>query len=116
MFMEQRPAGRRASARSRTCSRSRTLLVALILIAPTTLLTLAHASPPDQTWIQGIYDDADSDDVVLLLTSATADVSLSGVPELQPISPVIRRLTPKGDRAGLEPSTSILHARAPPSS
>jgi len=32
------------------------------------LTALAYASPPDPSWIPGIYDDADYDDVVLLLT------------------------------------------------
>lgn len=29
------------------------------------LTSLCYASPPDQTWIAGLYDDADHDDVVL---------------------------------------------------
>jgi len=49
-----------------------TLLVvgAIALLAP-----LAHASPPDPAWIAGFWDNADYDDVVLLVTSAvgTAD-------------------------------------------
>jgi hypothetical protein len=32
---------------------------------------LAHASPPDPVWIPGIYDDADFDDVVVAVVSAT---------------------------------------------
>ena len=35
---------------------------------------LAHASPPDPTWIAGIYDDADHDDVILLLLGLDAFV------------------------------------------
>src|SRR5215468_567512 len=42
-------------------------LLALLIIAP---VTLAHASPPDQTWLAGVYDQSDFDDVVGLLTSA----------------------------------------------
>jgi hypothetical protein len=42
----------------------------LLLLVPLVWLTpLAYASPPDQTWIGGFYDDADYDDVVLLATS-----------------------------------------------
>jgi Mn2+/Fe2+ NRAMP family transporter len=40
------------------------------------LVALAHATPPDQTWRGGIYDDADLDDVVLIVT---AQVGLAGV-------------------------------------
>jgi hypothetical protein len=35
------------------------------------LLPLAYASPPDPTWIAGIYDNADYDDVVALVTDGT---------------------------------------------
>src|SRR5215467_8769039 len=43
------------------------MLLVLLMIAP---VTLAHASPPDQTWLAGVYDQTDFDDVVCLLTSA----------------------------------------------
>ena len=43
------------------------MLLGLVMIVP---VTLAHASPPDQTWLAGVYDQADFDDVVGLLTSA----------------------------------------------
>jgi hypothetical protein len=43
------------------------MFLALLIIAP---VTLAHARPPDQTWLAGVYDQADFDDVVGLLTSA----------------------------------------------
>ena len=36
------------------------------------LLPLAHASPPDPTWIAGIYDDADLDEAVAAVTNADA--------------------------------------------
>jgi len=44
------------------------LLAALLL----TLTPLAYANPPDPTWILGVWDDDDFDDVVGLVTSATA--------------------------------------------
>ena len=47
-----------------------TLIPLLGLILPT-LATLAHASPPDETWLPGIYDDADFDDVITLITSSS---------------------------------------------
>src|SRR5206468_12474943 len=44
--------------------------LALLVLVPLVWLTpLAYASPPDQTWIGGFYDDADYDDVVLLAMS-----------------------------------------------
>src|SRR5215813_15113194 len=54
------------------------MLLALLIIAP---VTLAHASPPDQTWIPGIYDQADFDDVVGLLTSVLGDADFAAAPE-----------------------------------
>jgi hypothetical protein len=44
-----------------------------------TLVAFAHASPPDETWRPGVYDEADFDDVIDLI------VSLSGaVPDSAP--------------------------------
>src|SRR5262245_14129253 len=54
------------------------MLLALLLIAP---VTLAHASPPDQTWLAGVYDQADFDDVVGLLTSALEASGSTSAPE-----------------------------------
>ena len=47
----------------------RSLLALLLLVPLVWLPPLAYASPPDQTWIGGLYDDADYDDVVLLAMS-----------------------------------------------
>jgi len=41
-------------------------LLGLVLL---TLVAFAHASPPDQTWQPGIYDDADFDDVIAIIVS-----------------------------------------------
>src|SRR5437899_11933093 len=44
--------------------------LALLVLVPLVWLTpLAYASPPDQTWIGGFYDDADYDDVGVLAMS-----------------------------------------------
>ncbi len=48
---------------------SRRILTLLLLVPLVWLTPLAYASPPDQTWIGGFYDDADYDDVVLLALS-----------------------------------------------
>jgi hypothetical protein len=57
------------------------MLLALLIIAP---VTLAHASPPDQTWLAGVYDQADFDDVVGLLTSALGAIDSTVTPEAGP--------------------------------
>jgi hypothetical protein len=46
--------------------------VAWLGLLVATLPALAHASPPDPTWIGGIYDGADLDDAVLAATSTDA--------------------------------------------
>jgi len=53
------------------------MLLALLIITP---VTLAHASPPDQTWTPGVYDQADFDDVVGLLTSTLEVTDSTAVP------------------------------------
>ena len=57
------------------------MLLVLLLIAP---VTLAHASPPDPTWLAGVYDQADFDDVVGLLTSAVEVTDSTTAPEAGP--------------------------------
>src|SRR5262245_49975055 len=54
------------------------MLLTLVIIAP---FTLAHASPPDQTWIAGFYDQADFDDVVGFLTSVLEATDSTAAPE-----------------------------------
>lgn len=44
----------------------------LLLFLVGGLTPLAYASPPDPSWIGGIYDDADYDDVIVMITSAAA--------------------------------------------
>ena len=44
----------------------------LLLSSLVALPALAFASVPDPTWIAGLYDGADADDVILAVTSADA--------------------------------------------
>jgi hypothetical protein len=43
-----------------------------LVFALFTLTSLCYATPPDQTWIAGLYDDADHDDVVLAVLDTIA--------------------------------------------
>ncbi len=45
--------------------RARVALALLLLLGLSGLTPLAYASPPDPSWVRGIYDDADYDDVVV---------------------------------------------------
>src|SRR5215510_16109474 len=77
------------------------MLLVLLVIVP---VTLAHASPPDQTWLPGVYDQADFDDVVALLTSARDATDSTAAPEAS----VCFALAPK-----LCPATVACPASAP---
>jgi len=85
------------------------LLLTLIALAP-----LAAASPPDPLWIAGIYDAADSDDVVQLLTALDGAVDgrsviagpvsiISGIPLTALLA--IRDSTPRHIRARAPPKS-----------
>jgi len=80
------------------------LLIVLLLLAPVALPGLAHASPPDPTWIQGIYDD---DDV-----SGTGHVP--GPVDLPLVAPLIGALTTAPGPIPLRVWVSSAQSRAPP--
>ena len=92
----------------------RALLTLIVLATGLALPCLAHASPPDPSWIPGVYDDADFDDVVVRVTSGTGSVG--------PEPPDTQRLGPwPAERVGHRPEpavescrTSAGHGRAPP--
>jgi hypothetical protein len=92
------------------------LLVALLLIALATLQTLAYASPPDPSWIPGIYDDADFDDVVVLITSGTGDVGPALPADSHSTLLLVERPAQPTERASLAVSVSAVRPRAPPPS
>lgn len=52
----------------------RILPVALAVVLMWALPVLAHASPPDPSWVPGFYDDGDYDDVVTLVLTVTGHV------------------------------------------
>jgi len=58
----------------------RSVLALAFLVVLGGLGPLAHASPPDPTYIPGFYDDADYDDVILLVLSAVG--LLDGAPSV----------------------------------
>jgi len=56
------------------------ILIALVIA----LAPIAWASPPDPTWISGVYDDADFDDVVTYLTSGSLAIPALPVVDVVP--------------------------------
>ncbi len=71
--------------------RSGAMLLVLLVIVP---VMLAHASPGDQTWIVGIYDQADFDDVVGLLTFALEASGSTTAPDAGPCLALAPKLCP----------------------
>jgi hypothetical protein len=92
----------------------RDVLVAVTLVLLATMSSFAYASPPDPSWVHGIYDDADFDDVVGLVMQAAAVVGPADLTGLQLMPPLaaVAALLPEQSPSSL--SISTLHARAPP--
>ena len=85
------------------------LFACLISITP-----LAYASPPDPTWTEGIYDDADGDDIVVSLTGAAWVVELTPPVSLAPLFvaiPFAPAASPRIVSTALRPTPP---GRAPP--
>jgi hypothetical protein len=86
------------------------LLSSLLLLA-----TLAYASPPDPSWISGLYDDADFDSIIGLITSDAGVVEALGVSGPGPTAVVV--IIVGSDQEPLPgPSPSSDAIRAPPAS
>jgi hypothetical protein len=91
-------------------------LLPVLLVVLSAILPLAYASPPDPSWVKGIYDGADFDDVVVFITS--------GAGAVEPFLQVDFRLVPPfagyaflpTEDTALTLSRSSLQARAPPAS
>ena len=86
---------------------------ALILASLALLLALAYASPPDPSWIPGIYDDADYDDVVTLVMATTATVA-HVTTDSRPTTLLVERVPPFIQVVTVTPSRFARSARAPP--
>lgn len=94
----------------------RSLLIGVIGGVLAAISTLAYASPPDPWWVPGVYDDADLDSLIVLVTSATGAADARGATALDR-SPAGTTPHPFQTDARLATHfTATLHARAPPSS
>ena len=75
---------------------------------------LAYASSPDPSWIGGIYDGSDYDDVVVLVTFATSGVSLAPVADLHLDLRVMGSILPSASPAIPALWASAVLSRGPP--
>jgi len=91
------------------------VLTLFLVAVVTALVPLAQASPPDQTWLGGFYDNADYDDVVLSITSTTATAETTPPSDLGPTRTVVGSLPIS--RQPVPPITAPApqQPRAPPS-
>ena len=90
------------------------LLVLSLIAAVLALAPAAHASPPDQSWIPGLYDDADFDDVILLITSNLSAIHPSVGCSLRPAASVDGLVTPMNTEPRSLCAQSSALSRAPP--
>jgi hypothetical protein len=94
-----------------------TLHVGLVIVMVTmvaALAPLASATPPDQTWIAGIYDNADFDDVVLLIASSVGLAAPPGPLESKASFPSVELAPRPDDWPGPRVNVAYEHTRAPP--
>ncbi len=88
-----------------------------LLVAVLSALTpLAYASPPDPSWVSGFFDEDDSDDAVVFITSSSA--TLDQFPtRTWNFFPVSWPAPAREDRnSAPAPYSSAVDVRAPPSS
>src|SRR5215475_11140163 len=93
----------------RAISTSLPIVAALILLP-----TIAFANPPDPSWIAGIYDGADGDDVVIFLYEIVA-VSVAAARELIPVGCLLETRTERIRDGALGKQLTVA-PRAPPAS
>lgn len=65
---------------------SRTILTLVVVALVLALTPLAYADPPDPSWIAGLWDDDDFDDVVGYITSAAGMLPAPVACELRPVA------------------------------
>jgi hypothetical protein len=91
-------------------------LFALLLLLPSVaaLPALAYASPPDPSWIQGVFDGADYDDIVVLVSATVALSDMFPDVAFWLSRPLIGNAPHVEGSVGSTPTLSPLQPRAPP--
>lgn len=89
---------------------------AVVALTVATLTPLAYATPPDQTWIAGLYDNADYDDVVVLVTSTASVENAPPEHRFELVRVVEATLLARGTPPVDAPSHAFFGPRAPPAS
>jgi hypothetical protein len=92
----------------------RFLALGILLGVLPLLMPLAHASPPDPSWIDGIYDDADFDSVVALVTSSTAVIEPFPLDDAASVALAILSIPLLEEWSHASWAPLFTHARPPP--
>lgn len=92
------------------------LIAVLLTVALATLTPLAHGSPPDPTWIAGLYDDADHDDAILAVTASIASLDRQPLHDPHCVDFALALVLPFDEGLHATTSLSSNHTRAPPAS
>ena len=90
------------------------LLLALLAVAASALPALGWASPPDPSWIAGIYDEADGDDIAALVSSASGIGNPAPAGAAAPPAPSIGTIASLSERPVVAAAASPTRPRAPP--
>ncbi len=94
--------------------RERAPLVWLLVLVLGALAAVAYATPPDPTYISGLWDDDDYDNVVILAMSSKGTIDSCAHADVTPLLVLIAPV-PGGEDALVPPASPSLHApRAPP--
>jgi len=86
------------------------LLIGLMI----SIVPLAWASPIDPTWVKGMYDDADFDDVITYLTSGTFAIPALPLDAVLPIVQSALSDPVPDETVAPAPALSAFSPRAPP--
>ena len=89
-------------------------LLGVVLTTAIALPALAHASPPDSTWIAGVYDDADSHAVVVRVTAPPGEVASGPPADLRPLHALVLGIAPCAESALASLADLTAQPRAPP--
>jgi hypothetical protein len=90
------------------------LVVVVAVVAVFCRVPAAHGSPPDPTWIVGFYDNADFDDVVLLIVGTVGVAERHPESSLRPPCPVVLVALPTNSDTKPLSLLSAALGRAPP--
>lgn len=89
-------------------------LALLLVVCLISLTSLAYVSPPDPTWTEGLYDDADGDDIIVSLTGAACVVEPAPPVALSPLRVAVSFAPPASPRIVSTDPLPTPPGRAPP--